>query len=84
MKKHIVLIIATSLAACAPQTVWVKPGTSVADQNADVAKCELLAEINAPGHPSDFAADFEAGMRQVGLETLCMKSMGYVLVRANP
>ncbi len=85
------------LAGCAAQNmVWVRPGTSAAQFDADRLRCEYEAEFATgsynpgAGMPpprtvgdaigQGIASGFAMGTRQAGIAASCMRARGYVLV----
>jgi hypothetical protein len=83
MEKLAPVLVMISLVGCAAPIVCIRPGTPPEVRDADLAKCQLTAELAQPDIPVDLATDFDAALRRIKVQNLCMKSMGYTPTKAQ-
>jgi hypothetical protein len=82
MKPFIAAALLLTLCGCAQRLVWEKPGATAAMFEQDKNQCIYEAKLGTPTVPSYgtqgyVASQFEEGMREGQLQTLCMKARGY-------
>lgn len=85
------ILVALALTACAPRFMWVRPSTTQADFDQDVARCQYEAASATATYGSSsptarttggaigqgIGAGIGAAMKENELVTLCMRAKGY-------